>query len=409
MILVVTAILALLGPQEQSVSQQTPRLVIDCTPRSIQVPGQPAVVSANPIASALRLAGPGSMVRLAQGDYPGFTLGFNNRAKNNAKTAGGAPGAPVVVQGQGRVRLLPMGRGDTISIHQDVANGHFVFRNLEIIPGSRAGVLFFIQPAGRVHRDFAFEDCHILGSWDHRTGKGATSKWGIWAHSLDGFRFEGVNLPSRVERIRWEHGFYIENPCGPVTIANVRAKELGRTFCQFTAREKEGPPGSGPITVRDCVVSDCGLSRGDAFKGGTAFTLAGRITGTTLIERNTYRAGFDPSLRGLTHGGAPYGTGALVAWQGGERVPNGVLVLRDNDFAFAPGCGDRPVVSLGGCRRVVMAGSNRFSSGGNAPALAIDPVDGRGRLTSSPLGRLHVDDATVVEGGWTVRGIWGNK
>ena len=278
----------------------------------------------------------------------------------------------------------------TISINQEIRNGHFVFRNLEIEPGERAGIFFFILRKNQVHEGFHFEDVDIIGSWDHLTRRGKKSKWGVWGHSLRDFQYRGVTRKPIIEKIRLEHAFYLQNLKGDVLIERVRGRRLGRTFCQFTAREKDGAPGVGSITVRECEVEDTGLSEWDGHKGGSTFTIAGRITGPVLFEGNTYRAGFHPELRRLTRKNAPYSSGALVLWDGGEKVPNGRVTLRDNDFEFAPGCGDRPVVSVGGCREVLIVGKNRFVSGGPYPALSIDPTRGSkpgGKLVNIPNGK----------------------
>ena len=55
--------------------------------------------------------------------------------------------------------------------------------------------MFYRQSHG-VHRGYAFEDCHIIGGYDHVERRGAPSKWGIYAHSLADFRFEGL-VPGR--------------------------------------------------------------------------------------------------------------------------------------------------------------------------------------------------------------------
>ncbi len=375
---------------------------IHATPDSIEIAGHAPQPSANAIADALERAGPGSVVVLDPGEYPAFTIGFAQDSAANAATNGGLPGRPIVVEGTGEVRVV--GRDDTIAIDQKRANGHITFRNLTIVPGTRAGVIFYRQDGARTHAGFTFEDCHVLGDFDPVTQQGVRSKWGVWGHSLADFRFAGIRAPARIERIATEHAFYLQNHCGAITIENVHARDLGRTFVQITARASEGPPGRGDVTLRRCAVEDTGLAALDDHKGGSAFTFAGRIEGVILVEECRYRAGFRAELRGLTSRGSPYGTGALVAWQGNESAPNDTLILRDVRFEFAPGCGDRPVVSIGGCRNVLLVGENEFVSGGREPALALDPVDSTGRPVSPPNGRVFLAPRTHLGGRLTIAG-----
>lgn len=387
---------------------QREQLFITCTPETVSAGRDGSQRVPNPIATALSMAGPGSRIELLPGDYPGFSIGFNTNDPHNARSAGGDRHSPVVVEARMGVRIVPKPNpGDTISIHQDVRNGHVTFRGLEIMPGTRAGIMFFKQGGGRTHDGYRFLDCHIRGNFDHVAKRGKRSRWGVWGHNMRDFEFRGERGRAVIEKIGDEHAFYIQNPRGDITIENVDARYLGRTFCQFTARKREGGPGVGNITIRNCKVEDVGLGGPwDGFKGGTAFTVAGRITGTILFERNIYRAGFDPRYRVLTKAPAPYGTGALVAWDGGEKESNGTLVLKDNDFEFAKGCGDRAVVSIGACRDVQIVGNNRFIAGGKEPALALDPVT-RGqnpRLVNPPNGKVFVAPTTRVEGLLTVRG-----
>jgi hypothetical protein len=122
------------------------------------------------------------------------------------------------------------------------------------------------------------------------------------------------------------------------------------------------------------------------------------MQGAFLFEKNVYKAGFRPERLSFTMGGKPYGTGAFTAWEESMAGPTATLVLRDNDFSFAPGCGDRPVVSIGGCTRVLIVGENRFASGGQQPALVLDPVNQQGKTLSSPNGSIYLAPATKLEG-----------
>jgi hypothetical protein len=392
------ALLALSSAVTSGTPAAAPR--IEVTPTSILIAGVQKK-AANPIAAALRNAKPGDIVEIQQGAYPPFTIGFKKDAPWNAKVSG-RPGQPITVRGVGTVRVQAGKSGDTIAIAQQVKCGHFVFENLQIEPGGRAGIMFYKASGDQVYDGFKFYDCDILGTWDHLAGRGGNSKWGVWGHSLKNFEFVGRRRPAQIKDIRHEHAFYLQNPKGDMLIENVHASRLGRTFCQFTARKGDGPIGVGNITVRNCVVEDVALAAGDNYKGGSAFTVAGRLTGTILFDNNTYRAGYDRSLHRLTARGAPYGTGAFVAWDNHSGA-NGLLILRGNKFQMAPGCGDRPVVSIGGCREVRFEGRNHIVAGAAKTALMIDPLNGKGKPSNTPVGRVSVAPSTVVEGGAIVR------
>lgn len=377
---------------------------IRCTPNTVQVGGRPAHTVANPIAAALRNAKPGEIIELTAGTYPGFTIGFGKDKPWNADCRGGNPGMPVVIRGMGGlVRIRPGdGSGDTIALSQARPNANFRFENLEIIAGSRAAVMFFKASGNQVYEGFEFYDCDIVGGWDHVAKRGRNSKWGVWGHSMSNFVFAGRTRPATVTDIKREHAFYIQNPRGNITLENIRAARLGRTFCQFTARPGDGPPGVGTITVRNCRVEDACIAEGDGFKGGSAFTVAGRLTGDLIFENNTYHAGLDPRVAKLTRPNQRYGTGAFVAWDGGG-APNGRLVLRNNTFAMAPGCGDRPVVSIGGCREVRIEGNNTFTSGGREAALQLDPMNGA-KTRNTPNGKVYLSPTAKLEGHVELRG-----
>jgi hypothetical protein len=378
---------------------------IRCTPTTVQVGGSPARQSKNPIAAALRRARPGQIIEVMAGTYPGFTIGFTKDKPWNARTSGGQPGRPIIIRGMGGlVRIRPTdGSGDTIALSQAHPNGHFRFENLELIAGSRAAVMFFKASRNQVYDGFEFYDCDIVGGWDHVRKRGRNSKWGVWGHSLKNFVFAGRTRPATVTNIKREHAFYLQNAKGDITLENIQAARLGRTFCQFTARPGDGAPGVGTITVRNCTVEDACIAEGDGFKGGSAFTVAGRHTGTLIFENNTYRAGLNPAVAKLTRPGRRYGTGAFVAWDGGG-APNGKLVLRNNTFSMAPGTGDRPVVSIGGCREVRIEGTNRFTSGGREASLELDPMS-QGKTKNTPNGKVYLSPTARLEGRVELRGV----
>jgi hypothetical protein len=358
----------------------------------------------NHIAELLTKAQPGETIWLEPGTYPAFTIGLKSNSPANAPTHGGTREQPIVIQGKGPGVRIVGAEGDTIGIDQAIPNGWITFRNLVIVPGKRSGVLFYQRGDGRLHEGYSFEDVHILGDFDVEKGQGKRTKWGVWGQALSDFRFVGVNAPARIERISEEHAFYLQNCQGPITIQNVYAKDLGRTFCQFTNRPGDGAVGKGDVIVKDCVVEDVCIAQGDGFKGGSAFTLCGRHEGTFLFEHNVYRAGFQKERLRFTKPGVPYGTGAFMAWEADRAGLNGTLVLRDNEFRFAPGTGDRAVVSIGGCKKVLVLGTNQFVSGGEQPALELDPINPQGRPVSTPNKAAFVAPATKLTGKLELRG-----
>lgn len=384
------AVTCSLAPSGASLTAHIAPAHIVCTPESISVNGGQAQPAKTSIAAALAKASPGSLIELAPGTYESFSIGFNKPATWNARTSGGLPGQPITIRANGEVLIAAGNSGDTIAISQAERCGHITFEGLTIEPGYRAGVMFFKCAPDQMHEGFRFIDCKILGGFDHRSGQGRASKWGVWGHNLKDFEFRGVRAPAIVRDIRHEHAFYLQNARGDITIENVSAARLGRTFVQFTARASDGAPGIGTIRVERCVVEDACIAAGDDYHGGSAMTLSGNHTGTVIFKNNRVRAGFAPELAHLTRPGVPYGSGAFVAWDaGGER--NGLLILESNHFEFAPGCGDRPLVQLSSCREVRLKGNNRFIAGA-APALMFDLQGNKPNLA------VTIDPATVVQG-----------
>ena len=396
-------------------AQDPPRRasIIHCTPTQIIVDGV-TMATANPIPDALVRAAPGCLITLSPGDYPAFRIGFN-KGDNNAKNTGGLPGLPIVVRGEGLVRVRSGDGGDTLSITQDNPNAHITFENIEFEPSYRAAILFYRPEPGGVNEGYHFYDCNIIGGWDHRKAEGKTSKWGLNGKRLKDFEWIGRTRPSIIQDIRHEHAFYLSNMAGDTTIRNVEAKRLGRTFVQLVARSKDGPAGVGRLLVQDCKVSDTGIAVGDNYKGGSAFTVSGNMPKAELrFENNTYRAGFDKSLHKLTVKGQPYGSGAFVAWSEKETERLGNLILIDNDFRFAHTCGDRAVVSITACTSVKIIGSNHFEAGTRddgvmmrKPGFALALDHPKNPATPAPLPNLKVtfDPSTTIVGGFEIKGV----
>ena len=183
----------------------------------------------------------------------------------------------------------------------------------------------------------------------------------------------------------------------------MEAQFLGRTFCQFTSRSAEGSAGVGTITIKNCKVRDTGLAPGDDHKGGTAFTFGGNHNGAILIENCTYQCGFGKLIKTLTKKGSPYGTGALVMIADGA-APTARLHIKDCTFQFAKDCGDRPVVSIGGCRDLLLTGKTSILAGAYGVALDLDPVWDNGKLKSPLNGKVRLTKSVQVNGKVQIRG-----
>lgn len=378
-------------------------LVLD--PEGVTLPGGQRITTAHPLARALEWAAPGARLTLQAGEYGSLGIGHASTRPWNSRAAGGTKLKPVRVVGRGRVRIVAGDQPDAFTIHQQVPCSHVHFEDLEIHAGYRAGVLFSDLADDDAHTGFHFYDCTIDGDFDHLTGEGTPSKWGVLGHDLEDFVFAGRNRRAKVHHTCHEHAFYLQSPRGDITIEKVDGFELGRTFVQIVARERSGPIGRGIVRIVDNHVRDAGIAARDGYKGGSAFTFAGRLTGCTiLLEGNRYRAGFRPELLRLRNKNHPYGTGALVAWDEGSDALNGTLVLRDNDFELAEGTGDRPLVSIGATRRVVIEDDNRFVSGGTWPALHLDPVERDGELRGPANGLVHLERGVTLRGDLLIRG-----
>ena len=377
---------------------------IECTPTTVAFDGGFPVTVTNPIARALERGAPGSVIYLEPGDYPAFRINFG-RGDDNAETSGGTRLLPVTLRGGPGVRIRAPKGGDTVAINQRSPVKFITFEDIEFEPSYRSAIIFFRVDPGTVHEGFHFYDCDVIGGWDHVKAAGKRSKWAVTGQGLKDFEWIGRTRRSQIRDIKDEHAFYLQNPAGDITIENVEATRLGRTFVQFTSRSKEGLPGVGRITVRNCRVSDACLAAGDAYKGGSAFTLTGNSPKATfLFEGNSYRAGYQPRLKKLTREGVPYGTGAFVAWSEGESVRNGTVILRDNDFRMASDCGERPLVAIGACTEVRLEGENQFHAGAFGVALSLDAPRRVGVPEPLPNSKVRVDVAPILTGRVEVTG-----
>lgn len=101
----------------------------------------------------------------------------------------------------------------------------------------------------------------------------------------------------------------------------------------------------------------------------------------------------------------PYGNGALVVSRGQACERSRYVKIINNDFAVAPGCGDRELVQLEGAERIIFS-NNTLASGANLNTVVVDSMDsvnsslcGFGCRTRAGAGCLpSVDDSWMLDG-----------
>ena len=151
-----------------------------------------------------------------------------------------------------------------------------------------------------------------------------------------------------------EHAFYIQNQTGDLTIENVLADRIGRTFLQTTSRFNEGPPGRGQITVRNVWIRDAALEgncqTAPVYRGGSALTFTGRHLGPSLVDNAIVQFGFNQGLNQAA--GFVIGTAGFVTWlgNGSGNIPNGPIRLQNSKFLrpvrswySVIACGTKPI------------------------------------------------------------------
>ena len=206
-------------------------------------------------------------------------------------------------------------------------------------------------------------------------------------------------INSRIHDIQNEHSFYLHNKKGLVLIQNVTMERVGRTCIQSVNRNVESsmpPPGAGAgsgelvttnspgigsLIIDDCQCVDQGIGCEDDHHGGSGYTINGRHWGAVRIRGCRYRAGFDAALKAAiwnkTHDrSSPPFNGALVIDRGQACERSNYIAIADNDFAVAPGCGDRELVLLQGADAIIFT-NNTLTRGANHDTVVVDSLSSR--------------------------------
>ncbi len=390
------------APERPAQASQPKATKIFCTPTTMSCDRELTSEQRNPIAAALSRAAPGARIELSAGDYHGFDIGLDKDSFRNARTSGGTRAAPITVLGVGEVRIVA--EKNAIHISQQVKNGFITFQHIDLVSEDGSAILFE-GGEGWIHEGYRFLDCNISGTPVGLSARGhPRSKCGVSGRGLKDFEFRGAPGRAKISDLKLGDAFRLQNLRGDVLIENVDARRLGGSFIELTARPEDGPPGEGTLTIRNCCVEDCCISAGERVPGECAFSLAGQYNGTILLRGNRYRAGFDPELRKITRARFPYGTGALVAWDGEGAASIARLIIEGNDFEMQAACGDRPLVAVGACAGVEFRGANRFVAGANPAALEVEPTR-KSRPEGSPVRSMWIDPSTQIHGTLLWRGL----
>ncbi len=400
--------LALFAPQakqapERPTQASLPKATrIYCTPTTMACERELPVETKYSIAAALTRAAPGARIELAAGDYNGFDIGLDKASARTARTSGGTRAAPIIVLGVGKVRIVE--EKNAIHVSQQVKNGFITFERIDLVSEDGSAILFE-GGEGWIHEGYSFLNCNISGKPVGKAARKAPrSKFGVWGRGLKDFAFCGVGACAKISDLKSGDAFCLQNLRGDVLIENVDARFIGGSFLELSANPQDGPPSEGTLTIRDCRVEECCINAGENVSGECAFSLAGQHNGTILLQGNRYRAGFDQELRKHTRARFPYGTSALVAWDGDGAASIARLILDGNEFEMHTACGDRPLVAIGACKRVELRGANRFVAGANPAALELEPTR-KLRPEGSPVQALWIDPWTQFHGSLRWRGL----
>ena len=362
--------------------------------------GSPSSTQVAPLPWALERTGPspmlGTKIQLRAGTYAPFEFDPFSSSAQAVGVMGGAPGAPVHVYGENGTVIGPnnTGGGSTMTVRGKVPNHSFhQIRWYDVTwMGGNAGACILVGACsdannGIQYNGWKFFNCEMDGGFDHKSGTGFNSKWGMRAYSMSGFLWRG----GTVHDVKQEHGFYMSTFRGNGTIQGVTMWELGRTAIQIVARVDvftclNMPENPGDILINGNYIADIGLQPGD-YHAGTAITITGRQNGITRILDNTVEFGFDTFTPGLRHAilnmpdypvSKPYGTGAVIHWTENKtnHLWSNELIMEDNTIAFQDNSGGSSCRGAVGARKGDLQGQLR-------PDGRADPGD-RGRQLRQP-------------------------
>ncbi len=263
--------------------------------------------------------------------------------------------------------VITRNTGDSISCMDGSQLAATTFRGLNIECSGRSAVMTLSE---KPPYDFRFEDCIIDGLYDHATGQGADSKWGLMIH-----RWSGYAARCLFRNIKREHGAYIHTPMSDILLYKNVSENLGRTSYQFVGRRTEAGYADIELHVKDCTLKNPGLR-----DGGSSLTVQG--IGRLLIEDSEFLIGQDRTFRDaymLRTGKQVFSTGHIVNWDDLGRCDSTRQVTFKNVNVWShPGDGNAACIQIKNADKLKIEGRAYVQTGFNNHAFEISqgmPVD----------------------------------
>jgi len=251
-----------------------------------------------PLGQAINAAGPWGRVVIPSGApaVQGAALG---RASWNSATA--THRGPVLVRG-GTVR-------DVTSLGEGAPALWFDGCEILASTGSKAAVQ--IHKGVALGTPLAFTDCEF-GAVDpaHRGWGDHPMMWAVRAYAQGPLGFAGCRFRAHTS----EHSIYASNVQGALSIVDCDFEPSPRTNLQVTNRVREGPPGEGPIGIRNNRLQISRKVR-DGAGGGGSITIAGHHGPVALLDIEF--------ITGTTHYPWDSHNALIVVWGEPTPGPNG--------------------------------------------------------------------------------------
>lgn len=337
-----------------------------------------------------RLCEPGDTLQCEEGEYRHFRF-------THTYDEGGEVDPTITVKGIGHETvIIPNEVGGSQTCYLEWGGG-VALRSLTLL-GDDTAAFYTENPWSKrwngAHpgfRDVLLHSVDIDCGFNFETGNGPRNKWAVFGYGLgpSAYRAPGyVEENVHIRGVFHEHGHYFHNSQGGDGRSAGGASSpgsqghggmyfyrgsvigAGRTAFQFTARQGEGPPGSGNVYIGDYLIEDVCMN-----DGGSAITIAGGHDGTFWLRNVVCKLGCNPDIHPDY---ADRVTGCVVAHRGGDSYPvKPRLVISGGRYVVGrenPGKGSfrRPSLNLGNLAYLRIEHAEVWSHPGTREALWID-------------------------------------